>query len=202
MKDITRAKTRLAQSHFQRRRFAVAMARDTLHAVINAHAVEGVCVVCEQEKDVESFAVPGVTVIARGGLNINDAIRAGVALVRSGRDHANVAALPGDLPYLRSLELDVVLDRATAVPRAVVGDRAGIGTTLLTALAGLDLEPQFGPDSLSRHVEAGATQLNVPEWSGIRQDVDVPSDLIPTPELGPRTSALVNESIAEPWELM
>lgn len=199
MKDMTHAKTRLAETRSQRRQFAIVMARDTLCAAANADAVEGVLVVCEREEDVESFALPGVTVLARPGLDINDAIRAGVAVARSGRDHANVAALPGDLPYLRSSELDVVLDRAASVQRGVVGDRTGTGTTLLTALAGVELDPRYGPDSLSRHIEAGATQLSVPAWSGIRRDVDVQSDLAPTPALGRRTSALLDKKFAESW---
>lgn len=191
MKDLAQAKTRLAVTGSRRRQLAIVMARDTLCAVVGAVAVEGVVVVCQREKDVDSFALPGVTVVARPGLDINCAICAGVALARCGRARANVAALPGDLPYLRSSELDVVLDRAASVQRGVVGDRSGTGTTLLTAVAGVELEPRYGPGSLSRHIEAGATRLNVPPWSGIRRDVDVRSDLASTPALGRRTSALL-----------
>jgi 2-phospho-L-lactate guanylyltransferase len=199
MKDMTHAKSRLAESRGRRRQFAIVMARDTLCAVVNADAVEGVVVVCEREEDVESFALRGVTVVVRPGLDINDAIRAGVALVRTEGDQVNVAALPGDLPYLRSSEVDVVLDRAASVPRGVVGDRTSSGTTLLTALAGAALEPRYGPGSLAQHLDAGATELSVPTWSGIRRDVDLRSDLAPTPSLGRRTSALLDEKLAESW---
>jgi 2-phospho-L-lactate/phosphoenolpyruvate guanylyltransferase len=199
MKDMTRAKTRLAESRGQRRQFAIVMARDTLCAVVNADAVEGVLVVCEREEDVESFALPGVSVVVRPGLDINDAIRAGVALVRFGGDSRNVAALPGDLPYLSSSELDVVLERAASVPRAVVGDRTGRGTTLLTARTGVELEPRYGPGSLAQHLDTGATQLSVPAWSGIRRDVDLQSDLAPTPALGRRTSALLDQKLTKSW---
>lgn len=197
MKDMTHAKTRLAESRGRRRQFAIVMARDTLCAIVNAEAVEGVLVVCEREEDVESFALPGVTVVVRPGLDINEAIRAGAALVRSGVDQVNVAALPGDLPYLRSSEVDVVLERAASVPRAVVGDRTASGTTLLTALAGVELEPRYGPGSLGQHLDAGATQLSVPAWSGIRRDVDRQGDLALTPSLGRRTSALLERELAE-----
>ena len=199
MKDMSRAKTRLAETRGQRRQLAIVMARDTLCAVVNAEAVDGVLVVCEREEDVESFALPGVTVVVRPALDINDAIRAGVSLVRSGSGHVNIAALPGDLPYLRSSELDVVLDRAATVPRGVVGDRTGTGTTLLTAVAGVELEPRYGPGSLAQHLYAGATQLSVPAWSGLRRDVDLQSDLAPTPALGRRTSALLDEKLAASW---
>lgn len=199
MKDMSRAKTRLAETRARRRQFAIVMARDTLCAVANSDAVEGVVVVCEREEDVESFALPGVTVAVRPGLDINDAIRAGVALARSGRDRVNVASLPGDLPYLRSSELDVVLDRAASMPRGVVGDRTGSGTTLLTALAGVELEPRYGPGSLAQHIDAGAAQISVPAWSGIRRDVDLQSDLAPTPALGRRTSALLEKKFADTW---
>jgi 2-phospho-L-lactate guanylyltransferase len=199
MKDMTRAKTRLAEGRGERRQFAIVMARDTLCAVVNADAVEGVLVVCEREEDVESFALPGVSVVVRPGLDINEAIRAGMALVRSGDDAVNVAALPGDLPYLSSSELDVVLERAASVPRAVVGDRTASGTTLLTARAGVGLEPHYGPGSLAQHLDSGAIQLSVPAWSGIRRDVDLQSDLTPTAALGRRTSALLDKKFAASW---
>lgn len=201
IKDVTRAKTRLAKNSSQRRQFAIAMARDTLCAVANADGVDGVLVVCEREVDAASIALPGVKAVARPGLDMNGAIGAGVEMVRKGRNSANVGALPGDLPYLKSSELEVVLDHATSVLRGVVGDRHGIGTTLLTAIAGVSLEPRYGPGSLTRHLEVGATQLDVPAHSGIRKDVDVESDLNPTRTLGHHTRALLDRRCDNSWVL-
>jgi 2-phospho-L-lactate guanylyltransferase len=193
MKNMAQAKTRLGDTPGYRRQMAILMARDTLCAAANATAVDAVLVVCGREEDTESFALPGVSVVVRPGLDVNQAVRAGLALLRAGGDDVNVAVLPGDLPYLRSSELDVALRSAGRTPRAVVGDRTGHGTTLLTSRAGVDLVPHYGPDSLARHKETGAAELSLPAWSGIRRDVDVQSDLALTPALGYRTRALLEK---------
>ncbi len=191
MKDTRAAKSRLGGSPDDRRQLAILMARDTLSAIVGAAFVEGVVVVCQHEDDIESFALPGVSVVVRPGLDMNQAIVEGARLVREQRPGADVAVLPGDLPFLRSSEVEVALAAAGGVSRAVVGDRSARGTTLLTARCGHDLNPRYGPDSLARHREAGATELSLPTWSGIRRDVDLDRDLGRTPALGRRTRALL-----------
>lgn len=193
MKDTRHAKSRLGGSSGTRRQLAILMARDTLRAAVNADRVEGVLVVCDREEDVESFALPGVTVVVRPGLGLNDAIRAGADLVRAEGAERNLAALLGDLPYLHSRELDAALSRASAHPSTVVPDRTGGGTTLLTARGGTELCPRFGPESLGRHVKAGAVPAELPSWSGLRCDVDVSTDLVMSAALGLRTRTLLED---------
>jgi 2-phospho-L-lactate guanylyltransferase len=192
MKDTRLAKSRLCGTPGERRQLAILMARDTLCAIANAWAVDGVVVIAQEERDRESFMLPGVRVVVRSGLGINDAIRAGVDVVRSGRADRDVAVLPGDLPYLRSSELDAALQRAAVEPRAVVADRHGAGTTLLTAATGVAVEPAYGPRSLRAHRDAGAVELSVPAWSGLRRDVDVMGDLAALGSLGRRTRTLLD----------
>lgn len=191
MKDTRQAKSRLLGTPGERRQLAIVMARDTLCAAVNAQAVGGVLVVCDRDDDIESFALPGVTVIARHGLDLNAAIGAGAAHVRAGHPERSLAAIPGDLPYLRSDELDTALLRAASHAHAVVPDRAGDGTVMLTARAGSALDPRFGPDSFARHRDAGAAELTIPSWWGLRGDVDVAADLVLGGSLGIRTRSLV-----------
>jgi 2-phospho-L-lactate guanylyltransferase len=191
MKDTRLAKTRLGGTPGERRQLAILMARDTLCAIANARSVAGVVVVAQEERDRESFTLPGVRVVVRSGLGINDAIRAGVDLLRSGDAERDVAVLPGDLPYLRSSEIDAALQRAGAQPTSVVADRHGTGTTLLTARAGAAAEPAYGPGSLRAHRDQGAVELSVPAWSGLRRDVDVMADLAALGSLGRRTRTLL-----------
>lgn len=191
MKDTRLAKSRLGGPPGDRRQLAIVMARDTLCAVVNASSVQGVLVVCERTDDVESFELPGVSVLVREGRGLNEAIRAGAAALTADRQARNLAVLPGDLPYLRSLELDVALSRAAAHPSACVGDRAGTGTTLLTARAGHQLLPAYGERSLEAHRQNGAVELGIPMWSGLRRDVDDPEDLRVTMSLGRRTRAVL-----------
>lgn len=52
-----------------RQRLCIMVARDSLCAVVNSDRVEGVLVVFDRGDDIESFALPGVTVVARPGPN-------------------------------------------------------------------------------------------------------------------------------------
>jgi 2-phospho-L-lactate guanylyltransferase len=191
LKDTRDAKSRIRGDPGDRRRLAIQMARDTLCAIVLADVVDAVVVVCGRTEDRWSFRLPGVRVVACPGLGLNEAVRAGVRLVRRADPGANVAVLPGDLPYLRSAELDAALVCAADHPRAVVADHHGTGTTLLTARGGSEAEPRYGPHSLRRHRAAGAVVLSFPTWSGLRRDVDDRIDLTDGPALGPRTRVLL-----------
>jgi 2-phospho-L-lactate guanylyltransferase len=199
MKDTGLAKSRFGGLPADRRQLAIVMARDTLCAVVHAVSVEGCLVVCQNEADVQSFSFPGVTVIVCQAPGINAAIAAGVEVLRAedGGGRRNIAVLPGDLPYLRSAELDDALAKAAGVESACVGDHAGTGTTMLTARAGHALNPAYGDGSLRRHCEAGAKELRLPVWSGLRCDVDVPQNLRVDAFLGYRTRGLMERRSIE-----
>jgi 2-phospho-L-lactate guanylyltransferase len=193
MKDSRKAKSRLGGEPALRRQLAVAMARDTLNTVVSTVGIQTVVVVCDRQEDAGCFALPGVRVVVRQGLALNDAILAGAALARGGRDNQNLAVLPGDLPYLQSCELEAALAWSSGVSSACVADRTGRGTTLLTARAGTNLAPEYGEDSLARHRLGGAIEVDVPAWSGLRRDVDVPEDLTLNGAIGPRTRRLIEQ---------
>lgn len=197
MKDTRLAKSRLGGAPGERRQLAIVMARDTLCAAVNASCVEGVVAVCDREADAESFALTGVTVVVRAGLSLNEAVIAGAAFVRAEVPARNLAVLPGDLPYLRSTELEAALERAAGFAATCVGDRTGRGTTLTTARGGIDLNPSYGLDSLARHREAGAFEVGIPAWSGLRRDVDGPEDLAVTYALSPLTRHLMERRLLQ-----
>jgi 2-phospho-L-lactate/phosphoenolpyruvate guanylyltransferase len=193
LKDTRRAKSRIGGDQDDRRGLAVSMARDTLRAAAAASCVDGVVLVCDQRRDRPVFTAPHVRVVARPGLELNQALEAGAVTVRSEALTANLAVLPADLPYLKSEELASALGRAARYPRCVVADRAGTGTTLLTARAGVDLGPSYGPDSLRLHLALGATELLMPSGSGLRRDVDYADDLVPITALGWNTRQLLED---------
>ncbi len=66
-------------------------------------------------------------------------------------------------------------------PRGYVPDSAGTGTTMLTALPGVALDPAFGPDSAARH---DLIAHRLPAAAGLRLDVDTASDLEEAQKLG------------------
>lgn len=190
LKDIRKAKSRFASTPSMRRALVLAMAHDTLRAVTATDGVRGVVVVGECLRDLSSFVEHGVEVFECGG-GLNESIQAGGSWVRSRWANAPIAVLPADLPYLAHTELEAALVRAGSYRLTVVADRVGRGSTLTTAAAGTDLNPQYGMDSLDRHQALGAECLNFPLWSGLRRDVDVVEDLSAAPALGAATAGLL-----------
>jgi 2-phospho-L-lactate guanylyltransferase len=104
------------------------------------------------------------------------------------------AVLLGDLPALDPADLDAALALAADVARAFVADEEGIGTSLVTAAAGIELVAEFGTDSAARHRELGLVELAIGSGSTLRRDVDTPEQLEAAAALGlgPRTRALIS----------
>ena len=111
---------------------------------------------------------------------LNSAILAAAAAV-AGRT-PNIAVLQGDLPALRSVELEEALTQGRSHRRSFVADRHGSGTAALFAF-GSPLDPRFGADSAHRHRDSGAVELTGP-WPGLRCDIDTPEDLAAAERLG------------------
>lgn len=194
LKDTRHAKSRLQLSPGRRRAAAVAMARDTLAAVLAAYRVGGVIVVCGGGRDAERVLLPGARALTRPRLPLDDAIRAGADFARAIAPDCHLAALPADLPHLDPTELDTALGSAERWKHACVADRDGTGTTLLTTRAPGMLEPAYGTDSLERHRAQGAHELAVPDWSGLRRDVDLPQHLCIDRSLGHHSRYLLQQS--------
>jgi 2-phospho-L-lactate guanylyltransferase len=166
-----------------RAELALAFALDTLAAALGAREVARVVLVTGEPRLREAVAArPKVRLVADPGTGLDGALAAGLAIVRA--EHPGPAAvLLGDLPALRSRELDAALVAARQWARAVVPDADGSGTTLLTALDAADLHPSFGPGSRRAHELAG--HVPVPRCGpGLRQDVDTAADLAVAARLG------------------
>jgi len=196
LKPLARAKSRLADTAHDGLRpgLALAFAQDTVAAVLACTAVRDVAVVTDDALAARELAALGAAIVPDeplGGLNA--ALAHGAAAVRTRRPDSPVAALNADLPALRPLELARVLDAAAGFPRAFLADAATVGTTLLTARAGQELSPHFGPHSRTRHRESGAVEIELTTVNSVRQDVDTGDDLRAALALGvgARTAAVV-----------
>ncbi|WP_456825567.1 2-phospho-L-lactate guanylyltransferase [Cellulomonas sp. P5_E12] len=183
VKPAADGKTRLASalSPSSRERLVRAMAIDTIVAAAAAEGVERVVVVTADGPLRELLAAT-VELVDEPGGGLNAAVRAGIDRARAG--DVGIAALLGDLPALRPADLADALSMAAAHDRAVVADADGTGTTLLTALPGLALDPRFGAGSAAAHERAGHVRLAVPATSTVRRDVDVADDLAEVVRLG------------------
>jgi len=169
----------------------MAMALDTVAAAALAELVETVLVVTESPADAAELAGwAGVRILLTEVSGLNESIRHGIASLPESTQLT--AALPADLPSLTADELNIALASAAGRRQAVVADRQGTGTTLLTASSPAALRPQYGAGSLGRHVAAGAVILELPVESGLRRDVDRDVDLDGV--TGPRTIALLERA--------
>ncbi|MET0725956.1 MAG: 2-phospho-L-lactate guanylyltransferase [Leifsonia sp.] len=187
VKGALGAKTRLGDGFDVERRgaLAIAFARDTIGAALAVDDVERVIVVTDAPELADLAGLARVSLLAEGGSRgLNAAISAGVARARSERWESGVAVLLGDLPALRPADLASALAAAAAHPSAIVTDADGSGTTLLTAAAGRDLVPLFGPGSAAAHRAGGAVPLDLPAGSTLRHDVDTPAALAAAVAMG------------------
>ena len=187
LKPLVRAKSRLSGAAGEefRPRLALAFALDTVTAALACKDVRDVAVVTDDRTAGERLAALGARIVpdtpARG---LNAALVHGAHAVRARRPDAAVAALNADLPALRPAELELVLHSAAQFPRAFLADAADIGTTLLTATSGVELEPAFGSASRARHLASGAHEITAPGVPSVRRDVDTGEDLLAALALG------------------
>lgn len=184
-KALPDAKSRLSPATVDQathRRLVQAIRADTAAAAQSADGVARILYVTDQP------GTDGALVQRESGLNAALTEAAEHAAQRWPAD--GIAALLADLPALRPAELAIALAQAAAYPRSYVADADGTGTTLLTALPGVALQPAFGPGSAARHAAAAVA---LPGGPSLRRDVDTVADLRAALELGvgPATAGLL-----------
>jgi len=197
VKVLAQAKSRLAALAGSRRaEFALALACDTVAAVLACDQAARVIVITDDQVAGPALAELGALVVPdepRDGLNA--ALRYGAAHAAARWPADGTAALSADLPALRPDEIGRALRAAAAWPTSFVADAAGDGTTLYAAVPGRPFRPAFGLASRSRHAAGGAVELDLDGIPGLRRDVDTPDDLRGAVALGlgPRSAPLAAE---------
>lgn len=185
---------------------ARAIALDCLDAVLGCPDVRRVLVVTAHAAMRADAVAAGADVLAesRPGSGLVAAVRDALAALGAGA--GPVAVLLGDLPALRPADLSaglhataVTLAARPAAPMAAVPDADGSGTVLLAGRRPGDLDPAFGPASLTEHRLRGAAVVTldpVAASARLRQDVDTPADLRAALDLGVgrRTAALLRQA--------
>ncbi|MER5767498.1 2-phospho-L-lactate guanylyltransferase [Streptomyces sp. NPDC001985] len=204
LKPLVLAKSRLAPAadDLLRPRLALAFALDTVAAVLASPAVRDVAVVTDDHVAGTELAALGARIVPDSpAAGLNAALAHGARAVRRARPGAAVAALNADLPALRPLELARVLTCAAGFPRAFLTDAAGVGTTLLSAVGGVELAPAFGGLSRRRHSVSGAREILLAGVDSVRQDVDTAADLAAALSLGVGryTARRLETGAPEPW---
>jgi 2-phospho-L-lactate guanylyltransferase len=157
-----------------RQGLALAMTRDVLEAVGGTPGVSEVVLVSDDPSLAHLARAVGAVVLRDPGLGLNRAFLHGMGSGKFGDTWT--AMLMADLPCLTSQALQRVLDAAARHRSAVVADRGGSGSTLLTTAPGCLARPRFGAGSFDKHVATGAAQVAADEPRA-RCDVDTEADL-------------------------
>ena len=195
VKEGQAAKSRLAGfAGDLRPDLARAMAADCVAAALAAPLVVAVVAVTDDAQAAARLRDIGATVVPdepRAGLN--PALEYGAQVAMAAAPGCGVGALSADLPALRTAELSAALIAAAPGRRGFVADAAGTGTTLLLAAPGAALGPAFGSGSAAAHRASGAVEIELPQLSSLRRDVDTVADLRAAQRigLGPRTTEVL-----------
>lgn len=194
VKLLALAKSRLPLSPARRADLALAMACDVVLAARAAVRVDGVVAVTNDVRAASALDALGARVVADSAdAGLDEALVEGARTARSLWPRSGVAALSGDLPCATAGVIDAALAAAAVHDRAVLPDRRDDGTTVLTAGAGLSLQPSYGAASRARHVLGGAHQIDPTGLERLRLDVDTAEDLAAAIALGvgPHTAAVM-----------
>jgi 2-phospho-L-lactate guanylyltransferase len=197
VKRLGLAKTRLAGPGVPpqlRERLALAFAADMVSAALTAAHVARAMVVTDDPQAAEVLGGIGATIVPDepdAGLNAAFLFGAAAARAEFGTG-TGIAACTADLPALRGAELDIALGRISDGTRHFIADAHGIGTTMLFAPPGVELDPRFGGPSRAAHAASGATELSGTGINSLRRDVDTATDLADALLLGvgPHTTAV------------
>ncbi|WP_285757904.1 2-phospho-L-lactate guanylyltransferase [Nocardiopsis ansamitocini] len=197
VKRLTAAKSRLAGFAGRHRHdLALAVATDTVLAVLATPGVGAVFVVTDDARAAAVLAGPGARIVGgEPGPGLNAALCHGARHADAIRPGSGVCALSADLPALRPQELDRVLAAAAAHPRSFLADAPGVGTTLYAARGAVDFAPAFEGESRLRHLAGGAAEIALSDVETVRRDVDTPDDLRAATALGlgPHTAKVLAE---------
>ncbi len=187
VKRLSEAKSRLfadpGRALPDRTALGLALALDTVTAVLAAGPVARVLVVTDDEVAAAPLRTLGATVLGDepdGGLNA--ALVHGAAEARRTAPDAPVAVLVADVAALRTHELAAALAVAGS-GRHFVPDSDGVGTTMLAAGPGVPLDPRFGGPSRRAHLRSGAAEIGT-ALASLRCDIDTPAALDRARSLG------------------
>jgi len=183
VKDLTRAKQRLAlvMTQEERIRLAWAMLENTFAAAAGARNVDRIAVVTLYPPAIELAGKYGMELIAETE-QISESASVDFGSKEAKRRGATaVLRLPIDLPLVTAVDIETILDHDVEPPSVViVPSRDGTGTNAILRRPP-DLFPShFGPGSLAKHLaEAAASgaDCRVIELQSVALDIDDPNDV-------------------------
>ena len=178
IKELSRAKSRLAVSPEQRRHVSYAMAEHSITVATSCVAPPQVFVVTRDPEIMALAARLGASRVAEAGVGLNAAAGQGVQEATTRATGNRVVVMVADLPRITRRALMTflsTLERVRDHP-VLVPDISGRGTTLLALPPKTSLQMVFGRDSAARFGALGCyTVHNVPDC--LRADLDTVQEL-------------------------
>ncbi len=162
---------------------AQAFFADVLEAVLHTPRVDRVIIVGDAEPTAHHSRIDAIRVdiTPDPGAGLNAALIHASIMLDPG---TFTMALMTDLPSITPVEIQAALQAAEDVPRSLVCDADGTGTTALMSHDPTALDPHFGVRSRAAHVQSGAVDLQLSGLSRMRRDVDTEIGLWDAERLG------------------
>lgn len=180
VRDFATAKSRLRADLPARTVAAIAraLAVGCVDALAGARGISRICVVSDVDLS-RHFAKPlAEVVVQRPGGGLNGAVEDGLAWAARVAPESRRLVIHADLPGVTPREIEGLLAEAAGPGAdAFVRDRPGTGTTALVLAPGSGRRPSFGPGSAARHAALGYAEIQLPEASGLRNDLDTLEEL-------------------------
>ena len=188
MKPLSDSKTRLSDrlTPEERANLTIGMLRAVLEAIKGA-SVDPVWVVGGDQRVRKEAEQGGAHWMEELGNDLNDTLSRAFDLAFG--LHRGALYIPGDLPFLKSGDVQIVLDASRRQSNiTLVPARRDGGTNAILVPNNVPFRPALGPQSFTRHL-AKAAELEISvaicHSPGLGLDLDVPDDLDTSSRIDP-----------------
>ena len=188
MKPLSDSKTRLSDrlTPEERANLTIGMLRAVLEAIRGA-SVDPVWVVGGDQRVRKEAEQGGAHWMEELGNDLNDTLSRAFDLAFG--LHRGALYIPGDLPFLKSGDVQIVLDASRRQSNiTLVPARRDGGTNAILVPNNVPFRPALGPQSFTRHL-AKAAELEISvaicHSPGLGLDLDVPDDLDTSSRIDP-----------------
>jgi 2-phospho-L-lactate guanylyltransferase len=149
---------------------------DTVAALIGSSQVARLTVITADAEVASLVEDLGGDVIMEGSpTGLLNALDLGLECIKSASEANGAVIALGDLPCLRTQDVDLFLEQAVHHDSSFTCDSDGTGSTMWARRPGSDAKPRFGVRSRAAHRMHGAVEI--PCSAGAHRDVDTSTDL-------------------------
>ena len=168
---------------------------DTVAALVGSAHVARLTVITADVEIASLVEDLGGDVIVEGAsTGLLNALDLGLTRIESASEGNGVVIALGDLPCLRTRDVDLFLEQAAHHDSSFTCDSEGTGSTMWARRPGSDAKPRFGVRSRADHRMHGAVEI--PCSAGAHRDVDTSTDLWDAIRIGVGTHTL--QALSEP----